>query len=115
MKKTPSGATVRHHYFPFLAVSHTIPAAGAANQAAGPAPRKVKPREKLKDDDDDDADDEDIEVFTCAGTPFLSFVNSPRTDQPHTGSTTPSNAFLASRRGQDTAMADTNKGTFSLI
>ena len=63
--------------FPFVAVSHTIPAAGAANLAAGSAPRKVKPREKGKDDDDDDEDDDDIEVFTGAGTSFLSFINSP--------------------------------------
>jgi hypothetical protein len=38
----------------------------------------VKPREKGDDDDDDeDDDDDDIEVFTGAGTSFLSFMNSP--------------------------------------
>ena len=64
-------------HFPFLAVCHTIPTAGAANPADGPASRKVKPREKGDDDDDDDDDDEDIEVFTGAGTSFLPFMNSP--------------------------------------
>ena len=63
-------------HFPFLAVCHTIPTAGAVNPADGPASRKVKPREKGDDDDDDD-DDDDIEVFTGAGTSFLPFMNPP--------------------------------------
>ena len=65
-------------HFPFLAVSHAIPTAGAVNPTAGPASRKVKPREKGDDDEDDDEDDDDdIEVFTGSGTSFLSFMNSP--------------------------------------
>jgi hypothetical protein len=65
-------------HFPFLAVSHTIPTVGAANLAAGPASRKVKPHEKgEEDEDEDDDDDDDIEVVTGAGTSSLSFMNSP--------------------------------------
>ena len=65
-------------HFPFLAVCHTIPTAGAANPADGPASRKVKPREKGDDDeDDDDDDDDDIEVFTGTGTSLLLFMNPP--------------------------------------
>ena len=66
--------------FPFLAVSHTIPAAGAVNPAGEPASRKVKHLkngEKEDDDDDDDDDDDEIEVLTGAGTSSLSFMNSP--------------------------------------
>ena len=63
-------------HFPFLAVPHTIPAAGAANLAAGPTSRKVKPHEKKEEDDDDDDDDDDIEVVTGDGTSSL-FMNSP--------------------------------------
>jgi hypothetical protein len=58
-------------FFLFLALSsHTIPAAGAVNRAAGPASRKVKPQEEGEEDDDEDEDD-DIEVVTGAGTSSL--------------------------------------------
>ena len=48
---------------------------GAANPAAKPAPREVKPHEEGEEEEDDD--DDDIVVVTGAGMSSLSFMHSP--------------------------------------